>query len=358
MTPTALDFQAFPHVADKILHYADWGALRQLGATCKTLRAKVGAMQAEHLILSSSHLALIVETPNGSIPGLTKISFARPDHMADEVARILPITRATKTVTIEGFVEPSIDLTLIAAAFPNLVNYRITTDQEDGGFTPYFPFACRNVIIFYNDGDGPNPHSMGDEDDYDEFDDDEDDEPLTVPKGHIPRIPDGVEKIVVNMKGNDIPVADFFNIFDFPKSVKDFVIVFPLYDALSPERGTFVSFVPHILVMDTAELIGTDAVYTLVGLDEAPQRFNMSAALRRHLGQCIYKGPKTKKQYIDELMGHVRIVTKAEYAKTTADVDLETIEHSYALLDGMEDFLEFCSSPNGRALAQLLLGGA
>lgn len=131
----------------------------------------------------------------GGVPGFRIISFrGGAEGIKAEIERILPFTRTTKTVTVEGFIDPAINLTLIADAFPNLLNYRITTDPEDhGGFTPYFPFSCRNVIIFFNEGDGPRP--MDADLDFEDFEDFYDEPPI-IPEGVMQKIPEGVEKLL------------------------------------------------------------------------------------------------------------------------------------------------------------------
>jgi hypothetical protein len=151
----------------------------------------------------------------------------------------------------------------------------------------------------------------------------------------------------VNQKGSDIPVADFFGcIFNFPKSVKDFIIIFPLYTKLRP-RGTFTEFTPHINVMDTCELIGTDAICTLVGLDKCPvPRFNTMAALRQHLNLLTFTGPKSKQECIEEILSHVRIVNKDEYSKDMDDIEIETVEHLYDI-----DSLDFLPEVVGTAFS-------
>lgn len=160
-------------------------------------------------------------------------------------------------------------------------------------------------------------------------------------------VPDGVTKIVVNMRGSDIPVADFFpSIFNFPDSVKDFVIVYPKYSA-HERAGKFFVFFTHIVVMDTAELVGTDARYVLVGLDEASKGFDMRAAMRAHymaqyhfdgdptaglLGTETPEAKKHKEEKIEELLSHVAVLTKDKYAAEVQDIDLEVVER----LDGDE----------------------
>lgn len=352
-----LDLQAFPHILDTMFEYMPWDSFAPLAATCKAIRTRVHAMQAEHLILSQSPDGLeldMVARVGRIIPGFGTIDFTDASKVAEEVARILPVTSLTKTVSVEGFIDANIDLTLIAAAFPNLVNYRITTDAENDGFTPYFPFPCRNVIIFFNSGEGANPRRMDDIDPWDD-DFDEDDEPQEIPKGHRQAIPEGVEKIVVNMKGDDIPVADFFPcIFNFPTSVKDFVIVYPRYSTLSDE-GSFVNFTPYILIMDTTELIGTDAIYTLVGMDEAPINIDMRAAIRNQFNSYGFKGPLSKEERVEELMSHVRVLTKKEYAQTTDDIELETVEHPDDWIEEMEEFFALVEANDIEGLAEFTM---
>lgn len=229
---------------------------------------------------------------------------------------------------MQGFVGGDINLTRLAPAFPNLETYRAITDPLDQSFTPYFPLPCKTLVIFYNE-DGPNPGGMRDADDFDSDYEDFDDEDKIIPEGVIPAVPEGVRKTVVNMKGDDVPVADFFPcIFNFPTSVQDFVIVFPFYE-LGKARGRFFNFTAPIIVMDTVELVGTDAMYTLVGLDEASRGFNMLQHMRAQLGRWEFTGDKSKQECINERLDHVRIRTKAEYAKSVKDIELETVEHIY-----------------------------
>lgn len=367
--PTAtLDYNAFPHIIDRVLVYTSWSDLATCRLTCKAVRDEVTRLQGQHIALHRGWDGnLSVRSLWGQrIPGLREGICIKIDKIKDEVARIKPFTSHTRVLELEGNVGPADDLTLLADAFPNLDIFRLTTDRGLKTCDPLFPFPCKTLVIFYSDDQGGLDYDSFDEDEDEDDEDDGDDEidedyeieghdddddndqnevsdeldeeddlgrrPPALPSGAFP---EGVTKIVVNMRGSDFPVADWFDdISNFPETVKDFVLVYPKY-RINVTEGSFSSFYENIVVMDTAELISTRAQYTLVGAEEAGEDFDRMNLLlwtymrtSYHFDDCI-----NQEKRIDEHLDHVTVLTKAEYAKTVDNIDLETVER----LDGDDD---------------------
>lgn len=328
MTTKTIDYSAFPHIVNRIICYAPWSALIKTRQTCKALKARVEALLSEKITLQQNYEgSLWVRSPDGCIPGLRAISL-NSKTFNDQLDHVLAYTKHTTMVELEGLVDAELDLRIAAPAFPNLETYRVVTDRNLRSFTPYFPFPCKTLVLFYREHGPPGIiHEVLDDFGLD-FDDYE--EPQLFPPGVTSSVPDGVTKIVVNMSGTDIPVADFFNVFKFPETVKDFVIVFPKYK-VNQRKGVFSTFYTSIVVMDTCELIGTDARYVLVGLDEFSSRFDIRKAIRNHfLHKVMFSGPRSPEDIVAELLDHVAVLNKEEYAKEVADIDIEVVER----LDG------------------------
>lgn len=278
--PLSFTYSNYPHIFDAFVADTSFETQLALRLSCKSFQQAVDRLHVHHLVL----------TPHGSnsidikgayrrIPALRRI---KPAAWRKEPK--LELTSHTRVVDIRGFFPATCNLTLLKDAFPNLDTLRMCTSKsEPKSYTPYVPLAAKTLVLFTSpDGGDCNPAG------YDEWDSEEEDEPEFVPKGVSSKLPDKYTKIVVNMNGMDIPIADMFRCaLDPPEHVTEVDIIIPVYSSPSA-RGRIEIFSEHILGMDTAELIGSPHVkYTLVGLDVVKPGYDTKfmTVLRRHVSQ-------------------------------------------------------------------------
>jgi len=358
-----LDMPQFPHILSSVMSYCSWSTLITLRLVSKNVRTAVDTLQCTHLVLIDTDL--LGTAVNVYAPGMLRIPALQtcsPISWSQQpVHPKAALVANTRVVDILGFVSTTCDLTLLAPHFKRLDTLRMPTCPFDGGFTPYFPVPAKTLVLFTNNDAIPNPIDMelrafGGYDDYDE-------EPEVLPKGVRPSIPDGVTKVVVNMKGTDIPIADVHGcIMDAPKSVKEIVIILLKYTGRSLVGELQPGLMgEQIVSMDTAELISAnkDVNFTLVGFDEIrasyPAKFRSLLAneMRAYnvkgidqpgdnVVECNPFGPgprrvikskyrPEKEAWIEGVLSKVTFKSIYEYARTCGrpdeEVHLDFVEH-------------------------------
>lgn len=284
--PTAFTYGNYPHIFDAFVADTSFEAQLALRLSCKSFKLAVDRLHMHHLVLTpKGSNSVAVRGPNGRIAALRRI---KPAAWSKNPK--LELTSHTRVVDIRGFVPPTCDLTLLKDAFPNLDTLRMCTSKNTpNSYTPYIPFAAKTLVLFTSPEGGdcnPTPYNPGGYGDYDS--EEEDEEPELFPKGASSKLGEKYTKIVVNMKGMDIPIADMFRCaLDPPEHVTEVDIIIPAYNSPT-SRGSIDSFSEYIVGMDTAELIGSPHVkYTLVGLDVVSPGYDKKFlnVLRRHVSQ-------------------------------------------------------------------------
>jgi hypothetical protein len=178
---------------------------------------------------------------------------------------------------IDGFIPAHLNLALLAHAFPALEVLRMRTGRQ-GGYTPYLPFPAPTLVLFTNSqGEPPSP---------------DEDEPEVVPRGASCRIPPGTTKLVINMKGNDVRIADLFPAtLNPPMSLRELVLVLPAYRPGQMRGYVPGVFMDHIVGMDLSELFmayyDQECMVTVVGADEIGPGY--ADTLRRQVSILIPK---------------------------------------------------------------------
>lgn len=308
---------------------------------CKAFRGAVDKMLKRHLILFSNGDKVSIQGVAHRIPGLKSLGPSSPIELSD-----------TRVLDVRGYFPPSVDLTKLQASFPVLDVLRMTNSRGRlKGYTPYVPFSASTVVLFTNPNGfdcnpGPRPAWGGH------------DRAAHLPAGVEDVLPQSVSKIVINMNGDDIPVADMWRAIHRPAShVKEVVIVVPRYTSLD-DPGALGTFNEPIVGMDVADLIvgaphgfigsvsaparAPSARFTIVGLEAVPIRNyaqHFRSVLREHLsanrfedvdygtsGPAVVHGndgpvflPATGQAKIahdtkvEEILSKVETVTKEEY---------------------------------------------
>ncbi|RSH84818.1 uncharacterized protein EHS24_006346 [Apiotrichum porosum] len=330
MVTVTLDHTVFPHIIDRILTYASRPVLATCRMTCKGLHNAVAKVQAQHLILSpgdGKHCTyLSVTTPYGPLPGLNGV-YCTPD-VNKAISELKRYTVHTTVLTMEGFVSPDNDLTLLASAFPNLKMYRIA--EERIGFnnnevvylnyTPYYPFQCHTLVILADTDTVPNPGAHIAWDPYHCS--------QCTPANVEPAIPPGVTKIVLNWWLDTMHVDHFVPwlqpndngfpcIGNVPPSIEDIVIIFQRYNtSVRPLHftGDGTDFDRRVTRLNVT--------FTLVGVDDTCQA-TLHKALRHRLSDSFTE-EKAKEDCIADILEHVKFLTMDEYAKGVQNIELET----------------------------------
>lgn len=284
--PTAFTYGNYPHIFDAFVADTSFEAQLALRLSCKSFKLAVDRLHVHHLVLTPKGSdSVAVRGLQGRIAALRRI---KPAAWSKNPK--FELTSHTRVVDIRGFIPPTCDLTLLKDAFPNLDTLRMCTSKSTPkSYTPYFPFAAKTLVLFTSPQGGdcnPTPYNPGGYGDYDS--EEEDEEPELFPKGASSKLAEKCTKIVVNMKGMDIPIADMFHCaLDPPEHVTAVDIIIPAYNSPT-SRGSIDSFSEYIVGMDTAELIGSPHVkYTLVGLDVVSLGYDKKFlnVLRRHVSQ-------------------------------------------------------------------------
>lgn len=353
MATTTIDYSAFPHIVRLVLRHAPHSVLVAFRATCKTLKDTVTPILCEHIQLTTSYpLVINITTPyGGRIPGLKQICLDQ-EMVAKDLDTILPFTKHTKVVDIVGYTE--LDLTFAGAAFPNLDTTRIVT-CDDGGFTTYFPFQCNTVVIYFS-ACGPQPHDSTHTDSMDEDMVDfyyQDLRSSGRPVGHNGRIPEGVTRVVLNMSGTSNKAKFHFNL-KVPSTLRDFVIVYPMYVHDRPKgrfqmRNNLTTEAEHWVkwggrvgrlinrtnLSELGRILSNKARYIVVGVDEGNPGVDIHNELRgrpparnsastRPTSSYMKMTPEAREEI---LSNHLVVMTKDEYAKEVGDeVDLHVVE--------------------------------
>lgn len=363
---TVLDAAQYPHLIDNILSYSSWETLSTCRLVSKTVCGRVDKLQCSHIILIHTYnydtAAMVRGTLAQHIPALRFIDpvswSQQPPHPS------IALVKDTRVLDIVGYFPPQCNLGLLVPHFKNVDMLRMLTKPETGAFTPYFPIPSKTLVLFTNDHAEPNPkpYPLDDSD----WDEDEDEDEELVPPGQTGRIPPGVTKVVVNMKGTDVPIADLYHyVIDPPESVTDIVIVLLRYI----EPGNRVGEIQEncmgeeIVVMDTVELImaNTDINFTLVGFDEVRPAYvsrfrrlmtdkmrtytidgidekgdnyvscDFDAVSNSRRRTNVYKIRPEKEAYIQKILDKVTFMSIGEYAKSNGrthyEADMEFIEY-------------------------------
>ncbi|BEJ11428.1 hypothetical protein CspHIS471_0108500 [Cutaneotrichosporon sp. HIS471] len=342
----SIEIDLYPHIWDAILSYTRPAELPKMLLVCRALRIRIGRIQCTHLVLSARPrndvVAVRAARPvwgdysptTERIPGLRTISPISWGQLPPHPA--IDLTVGTQVLDIKGFVPPTTNLTGLAFAFPALKILRMRTCPK-GGYTPYLPVPAPTVVLFTNSqGEDPDPVF------YDlSFDgDDSEDESPVVPEGVRCGIPEGTRKLVINMKGNDVPIADMFQgVLDPPKSLRELALVIPAYT-----RGKYHGrmpgiFMDHIVGMDTIELFmayyDEECTFTIVGADEVLPGYNLRGIMADHLRKTfMFGGLKPpgngpgKAAKIKEVLDLIQFISRGEYIARVGKriAELETVE--------------------------------
>lgn len=363
----SLTYDDYPRALDAIVAHLTCDDQLRLRSVCKAFRRAVDKMLKSHLILFSNGDRVSVQGVAHRIPGLKSLDPGHPIEIPD--ARVLDV---------RGYFPPSTDLTKLQASFPVVNVLRMTNSRGRlKSYTPYVPFSASTVVLFTNPNGfdcnpGPRPAWGGH------------DRAAHLPAGFEDILPESVSKIVVNMNGDDIPVADMWRAIHRPSAqVKDIVIVVPRYGSLD-DPGALGTFNEPIVGMDVADLIvgaphgfigsvsaparAPHARFTIVGLEAVPLRDyaqHFGSVLREHLsanrfedvdygtsGPAVVHGndgpvflPASGQAKVAhdakvlEILSKVETVTKEEYVarvgRETALLELvEKLEKNHTRQDG------------------------
>ncbi|RSH84813.1 uncharacterized protein EHS24_006340 [Apiotrichum porosum] len=250
--PIRIDHALLPHIAELILAHAPWSALLAFRATSHYFCDYITPLLVHHLALyplsEDDHDHLLVRSPyGGHIPGFEGIDLTSDEKDQDNIKSF---TQHTRVLDLEGYIHPQ-HLGRLVQMFPNLETYRITTDPMTGAFSPFF-IPCKTLVLFTSDiGMNPlNPIPAQ----------------LAYHTASLQKIPDGVTKVVINMRGGNWYTPANYTL---PATVKEVTVIFPSYE-LGSQVGSFVNKVDrNKLAASTATFLEwSDAWYTLVGLDE------------------------------------------------------------------------------------------
>lgn len=296
----ALTYEACPDLVDTVIRLSPFETHLRLRLVCKSYRNAVDREQLRHIVLTPYSDGARVRGATQAVAALNKLGPGSWSQLPEHPFRALG--QLVRAIDVRGFFPAATNLALLRDAFPNLTLFRLTT--MDGAYTPYVPFEAETLVVFTSpDGGVPNPKpyvpGMDDYDDYDEVDE----EPVL--PADVPRMSKRITKIIVNMSGDDYPVADMYRcVLDPPSHIEDIVIFIPRYI-----MGTFmfpngsrghsaglmgqVTCEENIIAMDLAELmVGVPHVrYTLIGAEDIPwPKWRFRRLVRAHLAGFWYSG--------------------------------------------------------------------
>ncbi|EJT47800.1 hypothetical protein A1Q2_00203 [Trichosporon asahii var. asahii CBS 8904] len=292
----ALTFEVCPDLVDTLIRLSSHDTQLRLRLVSKSYRNAIDREHLRHIVLTPYGDGARVRGPTRAIAALNKLGPGSWSQLPEHPLRALG--QHVRIIDVRGFFPATTNLALLRDAFPNLTMFRLTT--MDGSYTPYVPFEAETMVVFTSpDGGVPNPkpYVPGLDDDYDDYDE----EPV-IP-ANVPRMSERITKIIVNMSGDDYPVADMFRcVLDPPPHIKDIIIFIPRYitdtfvfpDGSKGHRAGLMGHttcVENIIAMDLAELmIGVPHVrYTLIGAEDIPwpkERFRR--LVRTHLSGFGY----------------------------------------------------------------------
>ncbi|RSH84814.1 uncharacterized protein EHS24_006341 [Apiotrichum porosum] len=310
MPPPLLDYNTFPHIIDLIVSHTPWPTRAVWGRTCKRLRARLLAKQYEHVILFGCFgQELFFRTATLASCPIHMVN-VNPQAVDSEVSRIKLYTAFTKVIEVTGFIQPSEEMEHLTLAFPNVETYRTNTRwaERDTEHTTQFPVPCNTLVLFCSERinqDSPRYASCC-------------------------KVPAGVTKLVLNMRGGNGRIIEHFNVFNLPNTVRDVVVVFPWFKH-NARAGTFQTSIDKSQIVKDFVLLltrGTPKIhYTLVGLNEASPPYELGIALYCELVKHF--DPTIKNLYPDiaRILRHVRLCTLEEYAGEVDNIETEVVEY-------------------------------
>ncbi|EJT47792.1 hypothetical protein A1Q1_03253 [Trichosporon asahii var. asahii CBS 2479] len=283
--PLSLAYNDYPQALDSVVAHLSCDDQVRLRLVCKAFLRAVDNILKHHLILFPNGAKISVQGVAHRIPGLKSLDLSNPGEIPE--AHVLDV---------RGYFPPSVDLFKLKESFPSLQVLRMTNSRGRlKSYTPYVPVPSRTVVLFTNpNGFECNPTPRAGWGGHDRS--------AHLPAGLEDVLPDTVSKVVVNMNGDDIPVADMWRAIHRPAPhVKEVVIVIPRYSSLD-DPGALGTFNEPIVGMDVADLIvgaphgfvgsaataptAPTAKFTIVGLEAVSvpnYAEHFRAVLREHL---------------------------------------------------------------------------
>lgn len=294
----ALKYEAFPGILDAVIQLSSFETQLRLRLVGKSYRDAVDREQLRHIVLTAHGDGASVHGPIHPVAALSKLGPGSWSQLPEHPLRALG--QHVRSIDVRGFFPAKTNLALLRDAFPNLTLFRLTTDE--GAYTPYVPFEAATLVVFTSpDGGVPNPAPIDAAVDAGLDWDESDAEP--VGPDPWPTFSERITKIIVNMSGDDYPVADMFHfVLDPPAHIKDIVIFIPRYimdtflfpDGSPGHRAGLMgqtTCVENIIAMDLAELmVGVPHVkYTLIGAEDIPwPKARFRRLVRAHLAGFTY----------------------------------------------------------------------
>lgn len=291
---SALTYEAYPDIVDSVIRLSSFATQLRLRLVSRSYRAAIDRDQLRHIVLTPLEDGACVRGPAHPVAALAKLGPGSWSQLPEHPNRALG--RHVRILDVRGFFPATTNLALLRDAFPNLALFRITTNE--GAYTPYVALSADTLVLFTSpEGGVCNPQPLDDEMNPEDWD-----EAPVVPD-NVPPMSKQITKIVVNMSGDDYPIADMFRCaLDPPPHITDIVVFIPRYvtdtfeypDGRKGHRMGLmgeVTCAENLIAMDLAELmIGVPHVkYTVIGVEDIPwPKWRFRRLVRAHLAGFGY----------------------------------------------------------------------
>lgn len=317
--PRLFNYSSYPHIFDAFVANANFEAQLALRLTRRDVRDAVDRLHLYHLVLTPlGEDSVSVTGVNHRIAALRSLEPGAPRPYP--AARL---TRHTRVVDVRGFFPASCNLTLLREAFPNLDILRMCSSRDPPpSYTPYVPFEAKSLVLFTTPlGGNCNPGP------FDPWTSEYQFGPAVLPMGEPRELSKKFNKIVVNMKGMDIPIADMFRYARCPpKHVTEIDIIVPYYRS-ETSPGSIAHFEEVLLGWDTAELINCPHVkYTLIGLDVVRPGYDVRfvEVLREHFSQHRYENVDYSNEGVSQHTSPPPSLTATERSASAVTGDMKS----------------------------------